>query len=72
MQWASNSTGTAEEWIKDNNHSPVAAQALQRIAMIYRIEHEIRDLSPEDRLAVRHVRNALDMPPRYSATGFVR
>lgn len=32
------------------NHSQVAAQAVQRIAMLYRIEREAKDLSPEDRL----------------------
>jgi transposase len=47
-----------EELIKDKGHSPVAAQALQRIARIYWIEREIKDLSPEDRLAVRRERSA--------------
>ncbi|MEO7200126.1 MAG: IS66 family transposase [Dokdonella sp.] len=44
-----------DELIKDNR-SPVATQAVQRIAMIYRIEHEARALSAEDRLACRRAR----------------
>lgn len=44
-----------DELIKDNR-SPVATQAVQRIAMIYRIEHEARELSAEDRLAARQTR----------------
>ncbi|MGH7461637.1 MAG: IS66 family transposase [Longimicrobiales bacterium] len=44
-----------DELIKANQ-SPVAAQAVQRIAMLYRIEREAKDLSPEDRLALRQVR----------------
>jgi len=41
-----------DELIKDNR-SPVATQAVQRIAMIYRVEHEARAMSAEDRLACR-------------------
>lgn len=44
-----------DELIKDNR-SPVATQAVQRIAMIYRVEHEARELSAEDRLACRRSR----------------
>ena len=39
------------------NQSPVAAQAVQRIAAIYRIEREAKALSTEDRLAVRQDRS---------------
>lgn len=38
------------------NQSPVAAQAVQRIAAIYKIEREAKELTPEDRLAVRQER----------------
>lgn len=41
--------------IKDNRSS-VATQAVQRIAMIYRVEHEAREQSAEDRLAARQTR----------------
>ena len=44
-----------DELIKDNR-SPVATQAVQRIAMIYRVEHEVREMSVEDRLACRQTR----------------
>ena len=44
-----------DELIKANQ-SPVAAQAVQRIAALYRIEREAKELSPEDRLAVRQDR----------------
>ena len=44
-----------DELIKDNR-SPVATQAVQRIAMIYRVEQEVRELSVEDRLACRRSR----------------
>ena len=44
-----------DELIKDNR-SPVATQAVQRIAMIYRVEHEARELSVEARLALRQTR----------------
>lgn len=44
-----------DELIKDNR-SPVATQAVQRIAMIYRVEHEAHALSVEDRLACRRSR----------------
>ena len=48
-----------DELIKDNRSpalSPVATQAVQRIAMIYRVEHEVRAMSAEDRLACRRTR----------------
>lgn len=45
-----------DELIKDNR-SPVALQAVQRIAWIYRIEREARDLSVAQRLAVRQDRS---------------
>ncbi len=44
-----------DELLKDNK-SPVAEQAIQRIAWIYRIERELRDLDAEDRLAQRQAR----------------
>ena len=33
----------------------MAAQAVQRIAKLYKIERECRDLCPQDRLAIRQV-----------------
>lgn len=39
------------------NQSPVAQQAVQRIAWIYRIEQEARHLCAEDRLAMRRERS---------------
>ena len=48
-----------DELIKDNRSpalSPVATQAVQRIAMIYRVEHEVRAMSVEDRLTYRRSR----------------
>ncbi|MDM0030510.1 IS66 family transposase [Variovorax sp. J31P216] len=45
-----------EEVAKDR-HSPVATEALQRIAWLYRIEREIKELSAEDRLGVRQARS---------------
>ena len=45
-----------DELIKDNQ-SPVALQAVQRIAWIYRIEREIQGLAVAERLAVRQVRS---------------
>jgi transposase len=39
------------------NHSPVATQAVQRIAWLYRIEREARDLPEEERLAMRQARS---------------
>jgi transposase len=45
-----------DELIKDNQ-SPVALQAVQRIAWIYRIEREIQSLSIEERLAQRQSRS---------------
>ena len=45
-----------DELIKDNQ-SPVALQAVQRIAWIYRIEREIQGLSVTERLAVRQSRS---------------
>jgi len=47
-----------DERIKDNRSS-VATQAVQRIAMIYRVEHEARELSAEDRLAAKQTRAQL-------------
>jgi transposase len=44
-----------DELLKDNN-SPVATQAIQRIAWIYRIERELGDLNAQDRLAQRQAR----------------
>jgi len=44
-----------DELIKDSRSpalSPVATQAVQHIAMIYRVEREARDLSPADRMAI--------------------
>jgi len=37
-------------------HSPVAVQAVQRIAALYRIEHEVKLSSREDRLRARQAR----------------
>jgi transposase len=37
--------------------SPVATQALQRIAWLYRFEQELRDSSSEERLSERHKRS---------------
>jgi len=45
-----------DELIKDNQ-SPVALQAVQRIAWIYRIEREIQGLTVSERLAVRQIRS---------------
>jgi len=45
-----------DELIKDNQ-SPVALQAVQRIAWIYRIEREARDLTIAQRVAVRQDRS---------------
>ena len=39
------------------NASPVAAQAIQRIAWLYRIEADARDLTAEQRLKMRHERS---------------
>ena len=39
------------------NASPVAAQAIQRIAWLYRIEADAKDLTTEQRLAVRQLRS---------------
>ena len=39
------------------NASPVAAQAIQRIAWLYRIEADARDLSTEQRLLMRQLRS---------------
>lgn len=44
-----------DELLKDNN-SPVATQAIQRIAWIYRVERELRELNAQDRLAQRQAR----------------
>ena len=45
-----------DELIKDNQ-SPVALQAVQRIAWIYRIEREVQSLTVTERLAVRQSRS---------------
>ena len=45
-----------DELIQDNQ-SPVALQAVQRIAWIYRIEREIQALSVADRLAAKQHRS---------------
>ena len=45
-----------DELIKDNQ-SPVALQAVQRIAWIYRIEREVQSLTATERLAVRQSRS---------------
>jgi len=47
-----------DELIKDNQ-SPVALEAVQRIAWIYRIEAEARDWPEEDRLAPRQAQSQL-------------
>jgi transposase len=39
------------------NQSPVATQAVQRIAWLYRIEREARDLPEDERLAMRQARS---------------
>ncbi len=39
------------------NASPVAAEAIQRIAMLYKIEAEVRGLSSEERLRIRQDRS---------------
>ncbi len=53
---AAHSRRKFDELIKSNK-SPVAAQAVQRIAAIYRIEREARELDPEERLAMRQHRS---------------
>jgi transposase len=37
------------------NDSPVAAEAIQRIALLYKLEREARDMTPGDRLALRQL-----------------
>jgi transposase len=44
-----------DELIKENQ-SPVAAQAVQRIAWLYRIEREAKELPAQERLAMRQAR----------------
>ena len=44
-----------DELLKDNQ-SPVAEQAIQRIAWIYRVERELQNLTAEERLAERQAR----------------
>ena len=44
-----------DELIKENQ-SPVATQAVQRIAWLYRIEKEVRELPEQQRLATRQAR----------------
>ena len=44
-----------DELIKEN-HSPVATQAVQRIAWLYRIEREAKELPAQERLAMRQAR----------------
>jgi len=39
------------------NHSELAKQALDRIGLLYDIEREVKDLSEEDRLAIRRSRS---------------
>ena len=39
------------------NQSPVALQAVQRIALIYRVEREAREWTANERLAMRHARS---------------
>ena len=39
------------------NQSPVAQQAVQRIALIYRVEHEAKELTADERLAMRQARS---------------
>ena len=39
------------------NQSPVAQQAVQRIALIYRVEREAKDLNVDERLAMRQARS---------------
>ena len=39
------------------NQSPVAQQAVQRIALIYRVELEARGLTADARLAIRQARS---------------
>lgn len=41
-----------DELVKDNL-SPVGTQAIQRMAALYRIERQVKGLSPEDRQAIR-------------------
>ena len=43
--------------LNKDNHSPVALQAVQRIAWIYRIEREVQSLTIDERLAVRQSRS---------------
>lgn len=45
------------EELAQNNQSPVAALALQRIARLYRIEREARDWPAEQRLAIRQTQS---------------
>ena len=42
--------------LHEAHKSPVAAEALQRIAVLYAIEDQIRGRLPEERLAVRRQR----------------
>ncbi|MCY7314514.1 MAG: transposase [Rubrivivax sp.] len=39
------------------NQSPVALQAVQRIALIYRVEREVQALTADARLAMRQTRS---------------
>ena len=39
------------------NQSPVALQAVQRIALMYRVEREAKDLAADERLAMRQARS---------------
>ena len=67
-----------DELIKDNQ-SPVALQAVQRIAWIYRIEREVQSLTIDERLAqrtsyrpksaIRDVDQLTTMPSKQSIMG---
>ena len=41
-----------------SGNAPIASQALERIAALYRVEADIRGLGPAQRLAQRHARSA--------------
>jgi hypothetical protein len=47
------------------NHSPVAAEALNRIGALYAIEQEIRGRSPDERRAVRQARSRPLLEPMH-------
>lgn len=56
--------------LAQGGNAPIATEALERIAALYRIEAEIRGLSPADRLAQRQARSRIlvsDLRTRFEA-----